>query len=80
MGKKQNQGEIRSMKRKHQHKRSFRRKEITESFKKTTNVLRNNENKFPRIKERSQDLSGSRAKHMRKELIPINIRCESENV
>ena len=69
------------MKRRHQDKRSFRRKEKSESCKNVLrNVLRNNENKFPRIKERSQDLSGSRAKHMRKELIPINIRCESANV
>ena len=43
-------------------------------------MLRNNENKFPRIKERTEDLSVSRAKHERKKLIPTNIEYESANV
>ena len=48
--------------------------------KKTTNILGNNENKFPRIKDRSEDLGVSRAKHVRKKLIPRNIELESANV
>ena len=43
-------------------------------------MLRNNENKFPRIKDRSEDLRMSIAKHVRKKLIPTNIECESANV
>lgn len=45
------------------------------TFQEKINILRNNENKLPRITEgRNQDLSVPRAKHIRKNLIPRNIK------